>query len=221
MSDPKPSNESQNIPSKLIFTQPFSPEILLPLGNLRIKTNNSNNNTNSMGLTKKESEDNDEIEQSYSPSKYFCKRPSFEFRNLKNIEKPLLNRQYSEFKFKESKNLENEKKIKEDIKVRFVGEEIIEDDLDSKSFDKKKFAKSILKKAHFLDEVPIEKIFDKEINFNIIEKIQLQSRETNRSFKEFLAKEFVEYWKTVEKNDELAIRFLKVEGFFCGKIKYF
>ena len=103
--NPSQNEEKSDSPSKK-----FTPEILLPLGNLRLKSNLSNNNRDSPGIKKQESEDDEDVERSYSPSKYFGKRPSFEFKNLKSIERPLLNRQFSEFRFKEPRGLNMEKK---------------------------------------------------------------------------------------------------------------
>lgn len=194
----------------------FTPEIFLPLGNLRLKTNTSN--TQSPGLIKKqESEEDDEVERSYSPSKYFGKRPSFEFKNLKSIEKPLLNRQFSEFKFKEYNKLNLDKKMSkeaESIKVHFKGTEeiieVIDSMLDSKTLGNKKTGKSILKNHHVSIEEPIEKIFDKSINKEIIVNVLAESEKNKKPFKEFLSKHFIEQWKKVENNDSQAINFLKV-----------
>ena len=194
----------------------FSPEIFLPLGNLRLKSNLSNNNKDSPGVKKQESEEDEEVERSYSPSKYFGKRPSFEFKNLKAIEKPLLNRQYSEFRFKDLRALDPEKKVSkeaENYKVRFLGEEVIEVPdpmLGSQSIEKKKAAKSILKKAHFTDEVPIDKIFDKTYSQSLIDRVLADSQESKRDYHELLAKHFNETWRNVEKNEEEAMQFLKV-----------
>jgi hypothetical protein len=166
---------------------------------------------------KQESEEEEDVERSYSPSKYFGKRPSFEFKNLKSIEKPLLNRQFSEFKFREAKP-EADKKVSkeaESYKVRFKGEEIIEpvdgeNMVDSKTLEKKKASKPILKKAHFTDEIPIDNIFDKNYHQNLIDKIMAECHEHKKDFHDLLAKYFVEAWKMVEDNDAEAIKFLQV-----------
>lgn len=211
------SEEKTESPSK---STKFSPEILLPLGNLRLKSNLSNNNRDSPGMKKQESEEDEDVERSYSPSKYFGKRPSFEFKNLKAIEKPLLNRQFSEFKFKEPRGLDLEKKTSkepENYKVRFIGEEVIELPeamLGSQTLEKKKAAKSILKKAHFTDEVPIERIFDEAYNQGLIDRVLAESSKTLRPVHELLAKHFTETWHNVEKNEEDAMQFLKVSSYF-------
>ena len=214
-------NFSQNEEKCDSPSKKFTPEILLPLGNLRLKSNLSNNNRDSPGIKKQESEDDEDVERSYSPSKYFGKRPSFEFKNLKSIERPLLNRQFSEFRFKEPRGLNMEKKTSkepENYKVRFIGEEVIElpeSMLGSQTLEKKKAAKSILKKAHFTgEEVPIEKIFDKAYNQGLIEEVMAESSKTLRPVNELLAKNFTKTWHEVEKNEEDALRFLKVFFFF-------
>ena len=208
----KPKNTQENIDSPSNQPKGSTPEIFLPLGNLRLKTNFSNS-TQSPGMKKQEAEEDDEVERSYSPSKYFGKRPSFEFKNLKNIEKPLLNRQYSEFKFKEHKlDLSQKVSIDNSKKIRFKGtEEIIEDEmLDSKSFEKKTASKPILKKAHFTDEIPLEDIFSEEFNQTLIIQILEESKQNNKHYNELMSKYFVAFWKSVETDDEKAIRFLKV-----------
>ena len=40
-----------------------------------------------INCTNKSEEEDDTVEKSFSPSKYFGKRPSFEYRNLKKIER--------------------------------------------------------------------------------------------------------------------------------------
>lgn len=203
---------------KTEIKEKFNAEIILPLGNLRLKTNTSNTQSPGLLNKKQESEEDDEVERSYSPSKYFGKRPSFEFKNLKSIEKPLLNRQYSEFKFRDYNKLSLDKKIskEENIKVHFNHkEEIIENEdpdsmLDSKTLGSKKAAKSILKKIHIEDD-PLDKIFDEKINKEIIDKILEESKLSNKHYKEFLGKAFIDKWRTIENNDEQAIRFLQVK----------
>lgn len=195
----------------------FSAEIFLPLGNLRLKSNTSNQSP--LIPKKQESEEEEELERSYSPSKYFGKRPSFEFKNLRNIEKPMLNRQFSEFKLKDPRQLEVERKASkeaENYKVKFKGEEIIENEavdsmLDSKTLEKKKAGKPILKKAHFTDEVPIEKCFDPVIHAELIQEAVAESTEKKKEVRELLAKYFVEGWKKCENVEQKAIRFLQVK----------
>ena len=93
--------------------------------------------------------------------------------------------------------------------------ELPESMLGSQTLEKKKAAKSILKKAHFTgEEVPIEKIFDKAYNQGLIEEVMAESSKTLRPVNELLAKNFTKTWHEVEKNEEDALRFLKVFFFF-------
>lgn len=209
------SNQQSNLQNNDSPSKPnvFTQEKFLP-GAHRLKTNTSNN-TNSPDLNKPKNEEDDDLGRSYSPSKYFGKRPSFEFRNLKSIEKPLLNRQFSEFKLKDYKSEKTTSKNLENIKVQFkVTEQIIEDEMPgSKSFLKKKANKPILKKAHFVDEVPIECIFKKEINGKFVERIMEDNKIKNQLLEKLLATKFVEYWKEIEKDAQVAIKFLSVSFF--------
>ena len=57
----KPKNTQENIDSPSNQPKGSTPEIFLPLGNLRLKTNFSNS-TQSPGMKKQEAEEDDEVE---------------------------------------------------------------------------------------------------------------------------------------------------------------
>lgn len=192
-----------NSPKKLNLDS-NAPEIIIE--GLKLRKDQSSNSK------KQENEEDDYVERSYSPSKYFGKRPSFEFKNLKNIEKPSLNRQFSEAFFLRQEKQEKE----ENLKVKFVGEVLIGDQINNDPFKKEKNTKkkTILKKTHFVEELKLEDIFDKDDCAEIINKIKQQSEEEKRDFKEILKINFFEYWDQHHKNNDEIIKFLKVFFFF-------
>ena len=113
-----------------------------------------------------------------SPHKYFGKRVSFDYHNLKKIEKPIFRRNSLFDTIKESPTLMAAKK-KEVLSVKFQekNEEIKVEEQEHyiikkepNDIDKKK--KSILKNTCFSEHLELEKIFlDKEFFKEIMEKV--------------------------------------------------
>lgn len=190
----------------------------------------------------KTEEDDDEVEKTFSPSKYFGKRPSFEYKNLKKIERAShrahsaipKNRAASE-KSPSNRTNENEESASQDCfenpmensKVHFsekvigisdeetnevlasVGVSVSPDVVVTKQGKKPK--KSILKKTHLSEEITLERIFNKDVNQSLIEKINQESGKEGRHFSEKIGKCFAEHWKSLTQED--AISFLQVALF--------
>lgn len=174
-----------------------------------------------LNLNKKETEEEVIDEKMYSPSKYFGKRPSFEFRNLKKIERTTHRAFSAIHKIKDqyieksptnvSAGDSNSIPEMESSKVHFSAQ-IIEDEkeniLSPQIKKAKKPKKSILKKSHYNEEITLENIFNFEINKEFIEKISIETAKEGKHFSEKLPKMFTEYWKNIGQNKNA--EFLKV-----------
>ena len=162
----------------------------------------------------------DDVERSYSPSKYFGKRPSFEYKNLRKIERTTI-RALSAVQKKRveventpsSKTYDEESLSPQDMensKVHFSAH-VLEDEKEVSSPSKvviKKPKKSILKKSNFNEEIILEKIFNKDINEDFMDKLALECAKEGKHFSEKICKSFMEYWKNL--SNENGIRFLQV-----------
>lgn len=174
-----------------------------------------------INLNKKETEEEVIDEKMYSPSKYFGKRPSFEFRNLKKIERTThrafsaIHKVKDQYIEKSPTNVSagdsNSIPDMENSKVHFSAQ-IIEDEKEnilSPQIPKtKKPKKSILKKSHYNEEITLENIFNFEINREFIDKISMETAKEGKHFSEKLPKMFSEYWKNIGQNKNT--EFLKV-----------
>ena len=114
-----------------------------------------------------------------SPSKYYGKRVSFDYHNLKKIEKPIIRRASVFDTIKES-NISMEKEInivKFDEKTEEIKSEEIDKSIDNplknENLKKKPQKKSILKNTCFSEELDLDKIFtDKQFYKELIDKVK-------------------------------------------------
>lgn len=174
-------------------------------------------------LETKISEEDDAVEKSYSPSKYFGKRPSFEYKNLIKIERTTqralsaVQKKLDETeKTPPNKAYDEESSSQQELensKVHFSAH-ILEEEKDvisSPSINSKivkKPKKSILKKSNYNEDINIDKIFIQDINQDYIDKLLLESGKEGKHFSEKITKSFVDYWKSL--SHEHGIRFLQV-----------
>ena len=179
-------------------------------------------------------DDEETVEKSYSPSKYFGKRPSFEFNNLRKIERTThrafsaIHKKREEQTEKSPSNVTNDEggseKDMENSKVHFSNQ-IIEDEkeniLSPTTTEKKtkKPKKSILKKTHFNEEITLDKLFKDEIVGEFIQKFSLECGKEGKHFSEKLPKCFVEHWKSIGHDSISSILFLKVFNFLLTSVK--
>ncbi len=170
-------------------------------------------------------DDEEPFEKIFSPSKYFGKCPSFEYKNLKSIERTTHRALSAIHKLEENEKSplnktleENNSQVEmENSKVHFSAQ-IIEDDRDDKDAiispieqkPTKKPKKSILKKTHYNEEITLDKIFKNEINGQFTEKISLECGKECKHFSEKLSKCFVDHWKTIGQDPNALINCLQV-----------
>lgn len=165
--------------------------------------------------------------QTISPSKYFGKRVSFDYHNLKKIEKPIPRRASLLEKIKENKELSSLAKKGEKNLVKF--EEKVEEikveeqtkitenkqnSIPSANQEKKKpQKKSILKNTCFSEEIDINKIFlDQEFYKEILVKVNKDFGGNQELIKENLTKVYNEFTmrKFKEGRKDVVVNLLKV-----------
>ena len=171
-------------------------------------------------------DDEEPLEKLFSPAKYFGKCPSFEYKNLKSIERTTQRAQSAihhvpkieetEKSFSNKTPEENNSQMEmENSKVHFSAQ-VIEDEADGiiSAVDQKptkKPKKSILKKTHFNEEITLDKIFKNEINGAFIEKLCLECGKECKHFSEKLPKGFADHWKTIGQDPNALILCLQVD----------
>lgn len=128
-----------------------------------------------------------------SPSKYFGKRVSFDYHNLKKIEKPILRRTSLLEKVQEKKEIplfvkkEDKILVKFDEKIEEIKTEEPKSSESNENKQKKPQKKSILKNTCFSEQLDISKIFiDKKFYQEIIKEIEMKCGDNQELLKENL-----------------------------------
>lgn len=158
-----------------------------------------------------------------SPSKYFGKRVSFDYHNLKKIEKPILRRTSLLEKIQEKKELalfakkEDKILVKFDEKIEEIKNEEPKNSDSHENQQKKPQKKSILKNTCFSEQLDITKIFtDRKFYQEIIEKIEKECGDNQELLKEKLTGFYNEFLvKTLNENrKENIVNLLQVRNFY-------
>ena len=148
-----------------------------------------------------------------SPTKYFQKRVSCDYMNLKTIEKPM--RRASAI----DSALGNLKDLKENpanlVKFSTITEEIKTEEKENENNLKivrnDKPRRSILKNTFSEEDLVLTKIFDKKSLIELIEKIDKACGVNAKLYNDVIPKTFLEFWKINENNLKKSWLLLQVE----------